>query len=56
MTFKSFAEKREIYHMGVTHTHICSLTEGEPYFGKVQGGHGGAVVFGGWTSERTPAG
>ena len=56
MAFKYFAEKREIYLMGMTHTRICSLTQGEPYFGKVQGGHGGAVVLGGLTSERTPAG
>lgn len=41
--------------MGMTYVNVCSLTQGEPYFGKAQGGQEGAVAVGGWTLEKTAA-
>ena len=52
---KSLAEKRGISFTGMAHINVCSLTQGEPYFGKTRGGQEGAVAVGGWTLEKTTA-
>ena len=52
---KGLAEKRGVSFAGMTCVNVCSLAQGEPYFGKTQGRQEGAMAVSGWTLEKTAA-